>query len=91
MISKNYQTGGLSNGFASAVAFRKDGRYLAFTSTATDLTSVVPNTLRTLYLRDMQTGVLKIVDVSAPGLPVTVQYSRFSRGWALCNLFRYWE
>lgn len=78
LITKNYQTGLASNGNTLTYEFSKDGRYLAFLSTASDL---IPGTLnydRRLYLRDMQTGVLKVVDVSSPGQPVNGQFMRFS-------------
>jgi hypothetical protein len=44
-----------------------NGRYVVFTSAATDIVSEDTNTTTDVYLRDLQTGVTKLVSVSSAG------------------------
>jgi hypothetical protein len=78
IITKNYQTGAPSNWTAGAFEFSADGRYLAFLSMATDLVPGTPNVEPRLFLRNMQTGTLAVVQMAVPGPPVSGQLTRFS-------------
>jgi len=47
-----------------------DGRYIAFTSFATNLTETNTNGLENIYLHDRQTGVTELVSVNSNGTPL---------------------
>ncbi len=56
-------TGGLANGHSSGPTITPDGRFVAFDSWATNLVPVGYN-LKTVYIRDRQTGTNELVSVS---------------------------
>jgi Tol biopolymer transport system component len=74
LITADYQTGDVGNCGSSKFEFSKDGRYLAFASCDSNLMPGTPDKSARLFLRDMQTGTLKVVDVAIPGPNFYGQY-----------------
>jgi hypothetical protein len=63
--------GGAANGASGAVAVSSDGRYLAFTSSATNLVAGDTNGQADVFLRDTQLGTTIRVSVNTPGVQAT--------------------
>lgn len=60
------------NGLSTQGTIARDGRYVAFRSTGTDLVTFDPTpTFADLYLKDLQTGALEVVSLSSTGTPST--------------------
>jgi Tol biopolymer transport system component len=57
------------NGWCESPSISADGRYVLFTSIATNLVSVNTLGAEQVFLRDRATGVTEIVSVSSAGLP----------------------
>ncbi len=71
LVSVN-RSGGSDNGSSALVGLSPDGRYILFTSYATNLTAVTltNNNSQHLYVRDLLAGTTVMVDVTATnGLP----------------------
>ncbi len=62
-------TGGLANDHSggSRVSISQDGRYVAFASTATNLTALDTDGLLDVFVRDVGTGMTSLVSVSTSG------------------------
>ncbi|MBI5166070.1 MAG: DUF4347 domain-containing protein [Magnetospirillum sp.] len=60
-------TGGTTDGAAGTVAISQDGRYVAFTSSATNLVAGDTNGVSDVFRRDTQTGTTIRVSVGAAG------------------------
>ena len=56
-----------SNGNAGLVAISRDGRFVTFDDTASNLTTTGGNGLSQVYLRDRQTGTTTLVSVASDG------------------------
>jgi len=64
LVSAN-TNGTAANGASQSSVISPDGRYVAFVSTATDLVPGDTNVLQDVFLRDLQTGVTRLVSVGA--------------------------
>ena len=62
------QNGGPSNGDSFQPAISADGRYVAFVSHATNLVPSDISTALNCFVRDMQTGITVLADVSSSGV-----------------------
>ena len=67
--------GSSGNGRSSGVAISADGRYIAFTSSATNLVPQNTNGLNEAFVRDTQTGVTSLASISNDGLPANSSIS----------------
>ncbi len=69
--------GGCANGVSGESAMTPDGRYVAFASTASNLTPNDTNGIRDIFVRDLQNGttVRASSDALAGMVPVTVGYT----------------
>lgn len=61
--------GALSNGLSQRPSISSDGRFIAFESLATNLTSGTPAGIFNIYVRDRQLGTTELVSVSTTGAP----------------------
>jgi Tol biopolymer transport system component len=59
--------GGQSNGASLAPSISNDGRYIAFTSTASNLTANDNNSVQDIFVHDTATGVTNRVSISSAG------------------------
>jgi Tol biopolymer transport system component len=66
VVSVN-STGGLGNGASTQPAITRDGRYVAFTSAATNLSAGDHDSLLDVYRHDRTTGVTDLVSVGSDG------------------------
>ncbi len=69
--------GAQSNGSSSNATLSEDGRYIAFTSAATNFSTVMYNGPN-LYYRDMALGTTSLISVSSAGVPANLE-SRSAR------------
>ncbi len=67
--------GSTGNAPPSGVAMSEDGRYIAFTSSATNLVPQNTNGLNEAFVRDTQAGVTSLVSISSEGLPANASIS----------------
>ncbi len=65
------RSGGSGNSSSDSPDVSADGRYVAFTSSATDLVAGVDPSHGHVYVRDMVAGSTEIVDVDEQGRPAT--------------------
>ncbi|MCH2105012.1 MAG: hypothetical protein MK291_00055, partial [Planctomycetes bacterium] len=61
-------SGGSANGDTEQVTVSANGRYVAFTSNASDLVAGDTNGIEDVFVRDMVTGVITRVSVSSTGV-----------------------
>lgn len=61
--------GGTGNASSFEPAISRDGRYVAFTSDATDLTRRAVSGARDVFVRDLQTGRTRVVSLTTTGEP----------------------
>jgi len=66
LVSVN-TNGASGNGTSRNPSISADGRFVAFTSQATDLTSGVSNQVGNIFLRDLQSGTTLLVSANASG------------------------
>lgn len=59
--------GSRANGSSTTSAMTPDGRYVVFSSAASNLTSGDTNNLKDVFVRDMQLGITRLVSVGASG------------------------
>ncbi|MFB2555512.1 cell wall-binding repeat-containing protein [Herbiconiux liangxiaofengii] len=59
---------GAADGDSSDTSISEDGRFVAFASSATNLTSLPTSDRRQVFVRDMVTGVTQMVSVSSTGV-----------------------
>lgn len=59
--------GGVGNGIAFEPVISGDGRYVAFTSSATNLVNADANSATDIFVRDLQTGVTTLASLNAAG------------------------
>ncbi len=80
LVSVNSAGSGSGNGESFQPSFTPDGRYVAFSSDASDL---IPNdtngTARDIFVRDLQTGTTTLVSVNAAGTGSGNHSSTFPR------------
>ena len=67
LISVNFAGTGGGNGPSDEASVTSDGRFIAFTSFATDLVPNDTNKVEAIYLRDSQTNTTTLVSVGANG------------------------
>lgn len=60
-----------SNGNSDYGRISRNGRYIAFWSTSTDLVSPDPTTGADVYLKDTETNAVEIVSLTSTGIPVS--------------------
>jgi hypothetical protein len=61
-------SGVISNGLVENVSVSGDGRWVAFDSTATNLTPADTNSIYDVFLKDMDTGTVTLVSTSSAGV-----------------------
>ena len=71
-------TGAPANGSSGGVAVSGDGRYVVFTSDASDLVSGDTNHTDDVFVRDLSTGTTSLVTVASDGGPANGQSSSSS-------------
>ncbi len=60
--------GGAADNWSSEPAISSDGRYVAFTSAADNLTAGLKTEKQQVFLRDLQTGTLTLISVNTNGI-----------------------
>jgi Tol biopolymer transport system component len=60
-------TGDKSNGFSSTASISSDGRYVAFSSNATNLVPDDTNNMEDVFVHDLKTGTTERISVSSTG------------------------
>ncbi|HYG23027.1 MAG TPA: hypothetical protein VEH04_09610 [Verrucomicrobiae bacterium] len=67
LVSRRLAGSGSGNGFSRSPVITPNGRFVAFQSTAGDLVSGDTNALTDVFVRDMITGVTRLVSVNCHG------------------------
>jgi predicted outer membrane repeat protein len=73
--------GGLSNDYSYNPTISADGRYVAFTSSATNLVANDTNGLEDVFVKDLLSGAIRCVSTDKTGLPVGLRdYYNYTAG-----------
>jgi Tol biopolymer transport system component len=67
LVSRNQQRSGSGNGASSDPSISQEGRFVAFTSAASDLDSGDANGATDIFLYDLRTGAMALVSANAAG------------------------